>query len=220
MNEASDWEKGTGDWQVAVRKVTSGMLTCDMTPTVGGAERPFVLQHDRDTRTFRVTFPRQHWSKNGAWTWLCRNPPQALVEYKAKIADLFEEPREVMQVLNPWRKLHSEDAHVWECTLMSDEDLRGFAKQVEGQEIREFDPAIWSSVSRRYRNVVRVPPGMTALEALQEFAPEEYKRVMEQHERNAELSWLRGPASRHEGCHETLTEAEWIRFRKAGGESA
>lgn len=219
MNEASDWEKGTEDWRVAVRKVTSGMLTCDMAPTVGGAPRPFVLQHDRDTRTFKVTFPRSHWTRDGAWKWLYRNPPQTLLEYQKKVANLFEEPREVMQVLNPWRQAHTTEAFVWTCTLLSEEELQALAKEVEGQEIREFDPAIWGSVSRRYRSVVRVPPGMTALEALQEFAPDEYRRVMEQHEHNALVSWMRGPASRHEGCHETLTEAEWIRFKKAGGES-
>lgn len=52
-------------------------------------------------------------------------------------------------------------------------------------------------LSRKYRTVARLPPGMTGLEALKERAPEKYKEVMKWAEERAADVYCRYEAQKH-----------------------
>lgn len=58
------------------------------------------------------------------------------------------------------------------------------------------------------------------LEALRICAPDDYKRIMENAERQAADTYRRIYARAHRGTQQTLDSAMWIAFKKAGGEAS
>lgn len=84
----------------------------------------------------------------------------------------------------------------------------------------KYDPAIWQSVSHKYRIVARLPEGMSGVEALLEHAPDQYQRILERIEQQAASTFRRLYSDRVEGCSVELSPDEWAAFRAAGGASS
>lgn len=184
--------------------------------TIGFGES--IRSYQKDERYY-VEFDKGQWSKGAAWARLQSKQEVSaeVLEYLDACTELFPENPELK---NPWRAAHRCHQWRWYCTPLPRAELAAAAKLVDSEETRTFDPEIWLSTSHKYRMVSRLPEGMTALEALQKYDPEEYQHMLEQLERMAQRHWYRTSAARVEGCTAELTPAEWFRFRKAGGTSA
>lgn len=167
--------------------------------------------------TVCVKYPKNRWIKNAAWRNLLKNPPEELLPYLEKLNELFPN---TMMMRNPWRAAHTSSHLVWNMKRKTEEELQSLIEEANSEETRQFDPKVWKSTSNKYRSVSRLPEGLTAVEALQKYSPETYQRLLRQLENGAQAEWMRCFAPRVDGCSETLTEAEWIAFRKAGGTSA
>lgn len=88
------------------------------------------------------------------------------------------------------------------------------------QNNEPVDPAIWKGTSNKYRSVARLPEGMTGVEALKQYAPDEYRHTMARLEQQAADTFRRIYADRVDGCHRELTVEEWQAFKAAGGEQS
>lgn len=172
------------------------------------------IHNGREYVQFKVGF----WEKVEAWTYLQKNP-----YISSKGMQFLEDCRRLFpddpSLRNPWRAAHKCDQWCWYISPQPTETLEELARIQSLEEPRFFDPEVWHSTSNRYRTVARVPEGMTAIEALQEFAPEAYQELMERLESSAKYDWCRLHADKTSDCKQTLTEAEWHRFRRAGGHS-
>lgn len=78
----------------------------------------------------------------------------------------------------------------------------------------------WKGTSNRHRHIARLPEGKTGLEALRIVAPDDYRRIMENAERQAADTYRRIYAHAHKGTQQTLDSAMWVAFKKAGGEAS
>lgn len=161
-----------------------------------------------------VEYSREHWTKSAAWNHLQKNTPSDAKEQLKKLKDLFDVPG----LQNPWREDHYRDVFRWKMEFKSDQELHELAQKVNSQEIRTFDPQVWRSTSNKYRHVARLPEGMTAMQAMEKYFPERYQGYFTHLEQRARRDFLRMYSDKVEGCKAELTEAEWIRFKKEGGQ--
>jgi hypothetical protein len=75
----------------------------------------------------------------------------------------------------------------------------------------------WTQTSRAYRQVARLPDGETALQALARKAPTEYRHLMEQAERSARATYMRGDYAMQDGNVMELTPEEFEDFLQTPG---
>jgi hypothetical protein len=100
---------------------------------------------------------------------------------------------------------------------MTDEGEKEIAKDVQRAIMRaapSVDELLKQGVrqlSRKYRTVARLPPGMTGLQALQERAPERYKEVMKRAEEWAAEDYCRYVAEKY-GDHFELTVEQFNEY--------
>lgn len=83
----------------------------------------------------------------------------------------------------------------------------------------KYDPAVWRGVSNKHRTVARLPEGMTGIEALKKYAPDEYDQLLEYIEQRAANTYRRIYADKN-GDVAILNQVEWDEFKNAGGESS
>jgi len=76
----------------------------------------------------------------------------------------------------------------------------------------------WKSTSNRYRNIARLPEGKTGLEALRDCAPEAYRHIMENAERQAADTYRRIFA--RGDTKQTLDQDMFQAFKRARGEAS
>lgn len=78
----------------------------------------------------------------------------------------------------------------------------------------------WKAVSNKHRTIARLPQGKTGLEALQECAPDEFRRIMEQAEQRAADTYRRTYAMVDIGTKQELDHDMLRAFKRVGGESS
>jgi len=91
-----------------------------------------------------------------------------------------------------------------------DEDDLAFA--------RDLIEAGYKSVSSKNRTIVRLPPGLSGLDALRRASPEAYRRIMQDAQSRAANEYRRVYARREDT--RVLDSGEWRAFKAAGGESS
>lgn len=166
----------------------------------------------------RVSYLKATVDRGSAWYDLLNNPPSPIQRTKGPTN-------------NPFRKCHTE--HEWAWRYYPEHDISREVKEIENM----YDPEVWTCVSRKYRHLVRLPEGMTGIEAinwakkvLDERDPEHFPKYFHNinitlgkySEENAKYSFLNHLAGHpileaacpHE-CSRELNRAEFDAFLKA-----
>jgi hypothetical protein len=95
----------------------------------------------------RISYLKATIDRGSAWYDLLNNPPSPIQR--------TEGPTN-----NPFRKCHTE--HEWAWRYYPEHDTSREVKEIENK----YDPEVWTCVSRKYRHLVRLPEGMTGIEAV------------------------------------------------------
>lgn len=72
-------------------------------------------------------------------------------------------------------------------------------------------------ISRKHRTVAVLPEGMTGLDALERYCPEEFERLMQRIEDSAADSYRRSPAAYRNGHQINLTVDQFQEFLQRTG---
>lgn len=132
-------------------------------------------------------------------------------ETKAALLDLVFE-----QIKKDVRAQSETIAAFWELKRSMDrDDLCKDEKQPSTRSVRELIDAGYMQVSGKYRILARLPPGKTALEALDDISPKEAVRVRAQCERTARGRVLRLNSRKEDRVE--LTPAEFAEFKRLKG---
>ena len=163
----------------------------------------------------RISYLKATIDRGSAWYDLLNNPPSPIQRTKGPTN-------------NPFRKCHTE--HEWAWRYYPEHDTSREVKEIENM----YDPEVWTCVSRKYRHLVRLPEGMTGIEAinwakkvLDERDPEIFPKYFhitlgKYSEENAKYDFLNRLAGHpileeacpHE-CSRELNRAEFDAFLKA-----
>lgn len=169
------------------------------------------IEHTEDKEI--ISFDRSKFPRGVAWDWIRRHRQDTFAPY-----------------FNPWRAGHFGDRWKWS----RNKSLKPPEPQPP-EELDVPDPKVWYQVSRKFRQVARLPEGMTPQQALL-WAKEEYAKLFEdeggvrdwereeilkESDWGAKLTFLRTytcyPFAQH--LHRELSMAEFAEFRKQGGRS-
>ena len=131
-------------------------------------------------------------------------------EAKSALLDLVFE-----QIKKDVRTQSETIAAFWELKRSMDRDELCKDEKPSTRSVRELIDVGYMQVSSKYRILARVPPGKTALEALDDISPKEAVRVRAQCERTARGQVLRLNSRKEDRVE--LTPAEFAEFKRLKG---
>jgi len=88
--------------------------------------------------------------------------------------------------------------------------LKPQEKKNKARKMTKYDPEIWKSTSSCRRTICRLPVGMTGMDALRWYAPDEYHSLRRRIELEAANLYRRLYAREEDQVH--LTKEEWRAF--------
>jgi hypothetical protein len=109
-------------------------------------------------------------------------------------------------------------AEFWDLKRSMDRDILCTDEKPETRTVRALIDGGYTQVSSKYHLLARLPPGKTALEALEDECPKYAAQVRDQCENLARSHYLR--MSSQKGNHVTLTIEEFAEFKRLKGDVA